>query len=129
MNRILVESVRLMFIDVYLLYKFWVEVLLIVVYLRNWSLMKVVEDKILYEVWLGDRFNVKYLWVFGCIVYVYVFKDECKKLDFKFRKCIFFGYGVEIKGYWFYDVERCKVLYSCDVIFDELSRLIISGEW
>ena len=85
------------------------------------------EDKTPYEAWSGDRPNVKHLRVFGCIAYAHVPKDERKKLDSKSRKCILLGYGAEIKGYRLY-VERPKVLHSRDVIFDESSRLTISGE-
>ena len=86
------------------------------------------EDKTPYEAWSGDRSNVKHLRVFGCIAYAHVPKDERKKLDSKSRKCILLGYGAEIKGYRLYQGERGKVLHSRDVIFDESSRLTISGE-
>ena len=66
--------------------------------------------------------------VFGCISYAHVPRDERKKLDSKSRKCILLGCGAEIKGYRLYDVERGKVLHSRDVVFDESSRLTISGE-
>ena len=107
MNRTLVESVRSMLIDAHLPHKFWTEALSTAVYtyLRNRSPTKAVEDKTPYEAWSGDRPNVKHLRVFGCIAYAHVPKDERKKLDSKFRKCIFLGYGAEIKGYQLYDVE------------------------
>ena len=128
MNRTLVESVRSMLIDAHLPHKFWAEALSTAVYLRNRSPTKAVEDKTPYEAWSGGRPNVKHLRVFGCIAYAHVPKDERKKLDSKSRKCILLGYGAEIKGYRLYDVERRKVLHSRDVIFDESSRLTISGE-
>ena len=128
MNRTLVESVRSMLIDAHLPHTFWAEALSTAVYLRNRSPTKAVKDKTPYEAWSGDRPNVKHLRVFGCIAYAYVPKDERKKLDSKSRKCILLGYGAEIKGYRLYDVERRKVLHSRDVIFDESSRLTISGE-
>ena len=123
MNRILVESVRSMLIDAHLPHKFWAEALSTAVYLRNRSPTKAVEEKTPHEARSGDRPNVKHLRVFGCIAYAQVPKDERKKLDSKSRKCIFLGYGAEIKGYQLYDVERDKVLHSRDVIFDESSRL------
>ena len=112
-----------MLIDAHLPHKFWAEALSTAVYLRNRSPTKVVEDKTPYEAWSGDRPNVKHLRLFECIAYAHVPKDERKKLDSKSIKCIFLGYGAEIKGYQLYDVERGNVLHSRDVIFDESSRL------
>ena len=112
-----------MLIDAHLPHKFWAEALSTAVYLRNRSPTKAVEEKTPYEAWSGDRPNVKHLRLFECIAYALVPKDERKKLDSKSIKCIFLGYGAEIKGYQLYDVERGKVLHSRDVIFDESSRL------
>ena len=112
-----------MLIDAHLPHKFWAEALSTAVYLRNRSPTKAVEDKTPYEAWSGDRPNVKHLRLFECIAYAHVPKDERKKLDSKSIKCIFLGYGAEIKGYQLYDVERGNVLHNRDVIFDESSRL------
>lgn len=114
-----------MMVDARLLYRFWVEVLFIVVYFLNRRLIKVVKGMILFEVWTGEKLNVEYLRVFGCVVYVYVVKDNRKKFDVKFRKCIFLGYGIEIKVYRFYYIKYVKGIYSWDVYcrgIEELSK-------
>ena len=46
-------------------------------------------------------------------------QDERQKFDSKARRCIFLGYGMVTKGYRLYDVNRSKVLYSRDVVFEE----------
>ena len=56
---------------------------------------------------------------FGFICYAHVPKDEWKKLDSKSVKCIFLGYGSDIKGYRLFNLEKGKILYSCDIIFNE----------
>ena len=41
------------------------------------------------------------------------------KLDPKYLKCIFIGYGVGDFGYRFWDAKNWKVIRSKDVIFNE----------
>ena len=41
--------------------------------------------------------------VFGCVAYVLIPSQKREKLDNNSVKCIFVGYSVETKGYWFYD--------------------------
>ena len=52
--------------------------------------------------------------------FAYIAKDERQKLDSKAIKCIFLGYGTETKGYRLHDLLRAKVVYSRDVVFNEL---------
>ena len=46
-------------------------------------------------------------------------KDDRKKLDAKSKRRIFPGYGTDVKGYRLYDIQRSRVIFSRDVIFDE----------
>uniref|UniRef100_A0A1X7V641 Uncharacterized protein n=1 Tax=Amphimedon queenslandica TaxID=400682 RepID=A0A1X7V641_AMPQE len=46
-------------------------------------------------------------------------KNERQKLDFKSQKCMFLGYPDTRKGYRLYDVQKLKIVYSRDVIFNE----------
>lgn len=45
--------------------------------------------------------------------------NDRKKLDSKSNRCIFLGYGTDVKGYRLYDIQRKRVIISRDVIFDE----------
>ena len=57
--------------------------------------------------------------VFGCLGLAHIPKDERNKFDSKTKRCIFLGYGAITKAYRLYDVDRKRVFYSRDVIFDE----------
>ena len=46
-------------------------------------------------------------------------QDDRKKLDTKSKRCIFVGYGTDVKGYRLYDMQRSRVIFSRDVLFDE----------
>ena len=52
-------------------------------------------------------------------MYAHIPKDERRKLDPKSKKCILLGYGTETKGYRLYDPQSSRVMYSCDVKFNE----------
>ena len=72
-----------------------------------------------HEAWTNENPSVDHLKVFGCLCYSHVAKDERQKLDIKAIRCIMLGYGTETKAYRLYDVERKKVFYSRNVIFNE----------
>ena len=58
--------------------------------------------------------------VFGCEAYVHVPKTLRKKLDYKCRKCIFLGYGIDGQfGYRLWDPDTRTVVRSSDVVFYE----------
>ena len=120
MNRILVEMVRSMLSDSSLVKTFWAEALSTAAYIRNRSPIAAVEEMTPYEAKHGERPNVQYFKVFGCDANVHVQKDERGKLDSKAQKCIFLGWGTTTKGYRLYDDKNCKILYSRDVLFNEL---------
>ena len=66
-----------------------------------------------------SRQSITSIKVFSCIAYAHIAKEERKKLDVKAKKCILLGYGVRVKGYRLYDIQKKKVFYSRDVVFDE----------
>ena len=119
MNRTLVETVRSMLSHAKLPHKFWGEALSTAAYLRNRSPTKAVDGMTPYEAWTGEKPQVNHLRVFGCQAFVYIPKDERKKLDSKSKKCILMGYGVTTKGYRLYDSCKRKIVFSRDVIFNE----------
>ena len=81
-----------------------------------------------YQAFVGRKPNVDHLKIFGCVCYAHVPKDERKKLDSKSVKCIFLGYGSDVKGYRLYDTEKGKILYSRDVIFNETQNEVQKEE-
>ena len=53
------------------------------------------------------------------MAHTHVPQDDRKKLDTKSKRCIFVGYGTDVKGYRLYDMQRSRVIFSRDVLFDE----------
>ena len=119
MNRTIVETARSMLAEAKLPRRFWAEAVATAVYLRNRSPTTAVKGMTPFEALTGEKPQVDTLRVFGCLAYAHIHKDERQKFDSKARRCIFLGYGTVTKGYRLYDVNRSKVLYSRDVIFDE----------
>ncbi|GJU84592.1 putative RNA-directed DNA polymerase [Tanacetum coccineum] len=75
--------------------------------------------RILEEEWQGNEVSLAHLRVFGCDSYVKV-KDAARdKLDSKFVKCTFIGYGSDEMGYRFWDSKSHKVIQIRDVTFNE----------
>ena len=122
LNRTLVETVCSMLIDSKLPHKFWAEALSTATYLRNRSPAKIIEGMTPYEAWTKEKPQAEHFRVFGCDVYSHIPKDERQKLDSKAQKCIFLGYGKKTKGYQLYDPNQNKVIFSCDVKFNESER-------
>ncbi|GJY06382.1 retrovirus-related pol polyprotein from transposon TNT 1-94 [Tanacetum coccineum] len=75
--------------------------------------------QILKEEWQRKEVSLTHLKVFGCGSYVKV-KDVARdKLDVKYVKCTFIGYGSDEMGYRFWDSKGHKVVRSKDVTFNE----------
>ena len=128
MNRTLVETVRSMISDAKVPKSYWAEALNTAVYLRNRSPTSTLKNATPYEILYGTKPNVSHLKVFGSIAYAHIPKDERQKLDSKSRKCIFLGYGETTKGYRLLDTNTQKIIYSCNVIFDENKRCTVEKE-
>ena len=122
MNRTLIEAVRSMLAQAKLPPKFWAETVATATYLGNRSPTTAVAKMTPYEDLTGKKPCVEHLRVFGCAAYAHIPKDERQKLDVKAKECVLLGYGTETKGYRLYDIQRQKVIYSHDVLFDESRR-------
>lgn len=68
------EMVRSMLKYLYMLNYFWGEVIYYVTYFLNRIVIRILKDKILYEVFRVKKLNIDYLRNFGCIVYVKIVK-------------------------------------------------------
>ena len=76
------------------------------------------------KAWSGKIPDVKYFHVFGCKVYVHVYKDaRVNKLQAKAKVMIFVRYELDTKGYKFWNPETQSVVVSRDATFDETSFL------
>ena len=120
LNRTLVESVRSMLAETTLPQHFWAEALATAVYLKNRSPIASAESETTpHESLYGKKPTVHHLKVFGCVAYSHIPKEERKKLDCKAKRCVFLGYGENVKGYRLYNPTNRKILFSRDVIFNE----------
>ena len=45
------------------------------------------------ELWIGSKANYDKLRIFGYEAYALIWKEDCRKLEPRSRKCVFLGYG------------------------------------
>ena len=115
-NRSLIEMARCMLLDADLEKKYWAEAVNTANYLQN-ILPTKAATKTPHELWTSRKPDVKNLHIFGCKAYVFVHKEQRKKLDNKANKMIFVGYSEESKGYRFLDKTTSCIKISRDVVF------------
>ncbi|KAI0503926.1 hypothetical protein KFK09_014872 [Dendrobium nobile] len=72
-----------------------------------------------FEIWSGHKPIVDHLRVFGNISFVHVPDQKRRKLDKKYKKCVFVGYSESSKAYKLYDPITKKVVVNRDVRFEE----------
>jgi len=101
--------------------RYWAEAVTTAVYLKNISPTKALK-KTPYEAWYGWKPTLIHLHaVFGCLAFVHVLDERCKKLDFKSIPGILIGYSTT-KQYRIYDPVAKKLHVSRDVVFREGSH-------
>jgi transposase InsO family protein len=118
-NRTLVECARSMIKGKNLSNGFWAEAISTVVYLKNRSPTKILENKTPFEAFYGYKPKVSHLRIFGSKAFAHIPKEDRRKLDAKAIKCIFIGYCTKYKAYKMFDPNNHKVFASRDVLFHE----------
>lgn len=113
------EHARSMRLHARLPLHFWADVVHTVVYLINRGPSTPLDGGIPEEAWTGKKVNYSFLKTFGCEAFVHVDKENRTKLDAKFQKYTFIGYGIDEYGYRLWDFENKKIIRSKDVIFNE----------
>ena len=119
MNWTIMERVRSMLSHAKLLKSYWVEAMLTVVYLINWSPSVPLKGDVPQRMWTGRSVSYQHLRVFGYLAYMHVGKYQRSKLESKSKPCIFLGYSEDEFGYRMWDLLDKKVIRSRDVIFME----------
>lgn len=97
----------------------WANVVDTTMYLINWGNTSYLYGGILEELWKSKKVKYSFFKVFGSEGFVYIDKDNRKKLYAKYQKCYFFGYVVDGLGYRLWDNNNGKIIRSRDVIFNE----------
>lgn len=122
-NRNLMDRARTMVIDANLDKMFWSEAVLAATYVINRSPTSVFKDqrenKTPAEIWFGKKPNLANLKIFGCTAYVHMPSEKRTKLDAKSYKCIMMGYTPN--GYRLWDPLKNKIIFSRDVVFNEIN--------
>ena len=81
-----------------------------------------------FSVWFGtDAVNVsadkvheqKFIRVFGCEAFAFVYPELRSKGDSKARRCVFLGVDSKKKGYRVWSLSQKKIVVSGDVVFNE----------
>ncbi|KAJ0509944.1 putative RNA-directed DNA polymerase [Helianthus annuus] len=121
-NKTLMNMVRCLLIEKQMPKWFWTEAANWACHILNRCVTSALEDRIPEEVWSGNKPNVDYFKIFGCIGYVHVPSQLRTKLDNKSHKCIFLGISKESKAYKLYDPVQQKIVISRDVIFEEMKQ-------
>lgn len=80
----------------------WGEESQIVVYIKNRSPHKFLEDMTLEEAFSKRKLEVGHMRIFGCSIYIHVTKDKRKKLETSRKKGIFVGYNESSNTYRVY---------------------------
>ena len=93
--------------------RFWADVVLCVVYIKNRRPYHATKNKTPYEMWYGHIPSVRHLRVFGSTCYALILKEQRNKLGARSHKCIFLGYSNTSKAYCLYCEENKKfIIYN-----------------
>jgi hypothetical protein len=98
---------------------FWNEALATMVHVWNRLPTSFLPSSTSHEEWYKKKPDVSHLRVFGCTAYVFIQRDQRKKLGSHAQKCIFVGYPPGYKGWKFYNPTTKKFIISECAEFDE----------
>jgi histone deacetylase 1/2 len=99
--------------------KFWDEAFLTATYLINLLPSKVIGYRTPVELLLKEMQDYSSLRVFGCACWLNLRPFNTKKLSFRSKRCVFFGYSSMHKGVKCLDVSTGRVYISRYMVFDE----------
>ena len=117
-NRTLIELTNAMLIEFGAPLHFWGETILTTCHVLN----RVPHKKshtIPFEMWKGNKPNLGYLRVRGCLAYVRLIDPKIPKLGIRATTCAFLGYAINSATYRFFDLENKIIFESGDAIFHE----------
>lgn len=118
-NRTLMNMVRCLLMEKNVPKHFWAEATTWACHVLNRCVTRALDDKVPEELWSGNKPNVDYFRVFGCIGHTHIPSQNRTKLDPRSHKCVLFGISKESKAYRLYDPVQEKIVISCNVIFEE----------
>ena len=116
-NRTVIQRVKAILSETKLPKPLWMELAQTVVYLKNRSPTRTLENKTPYEAWYGKKPDLFHLRALGTTAYALIPDETRTKLDFNTRKCQLVGYG-GTNQYRLYDPVKNDVIISRNVVFD-----------
>jgi hypothetical protein len=115
--RTVIEKARILLIAANLLKRLWSKTLITICYLSNRSFIKTLDEKISYEAWHDEKFDLSNLQMYDCKTYVIDYHAK-KKNKMISRSWIDTLINYEIKNQWrIYDEKF--VFIRRDVMFNE----------
>ena len=98
-----------------------------VVYFWNQSSIKHLKRKMSYEALFDEKSDLSNFKIIDCQVWALISKKKCSKFDLRFNDCRLLEYAASMQ-YILYEMNSDWVIFSHDVIFDELSEFY-SSNW
>ncbi|XP_076909703.1 uncharacterized protein LOC143567070 [Bidens hawaiensis] len=98
---------------------FWAEAVRHAVYILNQTPTRDLVNSTPFEALKGDKPNLKYLKVFGCMAYAKVLLPHFKKLDDRSTEMVYLGSEQGSKAYRLFDPRMKRIWVSRDVYFKE----------
>jgi hypothetical protein len=71
------------------------------------------------QVYTGKPPQLGHLKVFGCLTYIYIFREKSGKLGLRAEQKIFVDYDDVSKAYQIYNPQIQKIVVTKDIIFNE----------
>jgi hypothetical protein len=99
--------------------QFWSDVVDTIVYLIKKGPSSSLDGGILEEAWTCKTVNYSFWNTFNYEAFVHIDKENKTKLEEKYKKCTFIGYGINYFGYRLRYYENRKNIRSRYVIFNE----------
>ena len=120
-NLTIMNMARTILIDAALPPEFWTFAVRYAVYTQNLLPTRAINWKTPYELWTGEKPDVRHLRIFGCTAYSHINPSVRTSLDPTAEAGIFLGYSQYSKGFIFMRQADQKVLVRRDLEFDESS--------
>jgi hypothetical protein len=115
----ILDIVRALLLSTSILERFWGEAGLTAIYTINKVPSPTTFNRSSYELLYGSPPDYQSLRIFDCVCFVLFPPHECTKLKPCSRLCCFLGYGIEHKGYCYYDHISKRLCISRHVTFWE----------